>query len=57
VPRWHRHLVTKKRACPNRAGRPWATQQICNLLTDLFSGAHSDIRHPGVVWPVVDASR
>jgi hypothetical protein len=22
-----------------------------------FSGAHSDIRHPEVVWPVVDASR
>ncbi len=22
-----------------------------------FSGAHSDIQHPEVVWPVVDASR
>jgi hypothetical protein len=22
-----------------------------------FSGAHSDIQHPEVIWPVVDASR
>ena len=22
-----------------------------------FSGAHSDIRHPEVVWPIVNASR
>jgi len=37
VLRWHRRLVTRKRACPNRAGRSPASAEIA-ALTDATAG-------------------
>jgi putative transposase len=41
VLRWHRRLVTRKRACPNRAGRPPASAQIAALTERLATENHS----------------
>jgi len=35
VPRWHRHLVTKKWTYPNRTGRPPASPEIAALIERL----------------------
>jgi putative transposase len=41
VLRWHRRLVTRKRACPNRAGRPPVSAQIAALIERLATDNHS----------------
>jgi len=40
VLRWHRRLVTRKRTCPNRTGRPPASAGITALIERLATGNH-----------------
>jgi putative transposase len=41
VLRWHRRLVTKKRTCPNRTGRPPVSPQIAALIGRLATENNS----------------
>ncbi len=41
VPRWHRRLLTRKRACPHRTGRPPASAEIAALTGRLATGNSS----------------
>jgi len=38
VLRWHRRLVTRKRACPHRTGRPPVSAEIAALIERLATG-------------------
>ncbi len=40
VLRWHRRLVTRKRACPHRTGRPPVSADIAALIERLATGNH-----------------
>jgi putative transposase len=40
VARWHRRLVTRKRACPHRAGRPPVSAEIAALTGRLATANH-----------------
>ncbi len=41
VLRWHRRLVTRKRTCPNRTGRPPVSAQSAALIERLATENHS----------------
>jgi hypothetical protein len=40
VLRWHRRLVTRKRTCPNRTGRPPVSAEIAGLTGRLATENH-----------------
>jgi len=49
VLRWHRHLVTKKWACPSRTGRPPVSPEIAALIERLATENNSYVE-PGIMW-------